>query len=268
MYNKVIVIGGIARSGTSWLGQIIDSSPDVIYHFQPLFSYAFKGRVNENSSEGEFKAFFDDIYESRDSFMQQQDKRDSGDYPIFHKNTPPNTLAFKTCRYQYAIEPMLRKNPKVKVLGIVRNPCAALNSWMSHPSEFPKGSVRSEEWRHGKCKNSGPEDFYGYYKWREVANNYLDLRDKYPERVLVVNYQNLVSDTISLVEEIYAFTGLELTEQTKNFLQKSTSTHNNNYYAVFKDKSVAHRWKGELEPEIAAEIEADIRGTRLEQFLN
>ena len=48
MYNKIILITGVARSGTSWIGQIIDSSPEVVYRFQPLFSYAFKGFLDSN----------------------------------------------------------------------------------------------------------------------------------------------------------------------------------------------------------------------------
>ena len=41
-FDRIISIHGVPRSGTSWLGQILDSSPKVRYKFQPLFSYAFK----------------------------------------------------------------------------------------------------------------------------------------------------------------------------------------------------------------------------------
>ena len=46
--DSITYLAGVARSGTSWLGQIFDSSPEVRYSFQPLFSYEFKNRVNEN----------------------------------------------------------------------------------------------------------------------------------------------------------------------------------------------------------------------------
>lgn len=47
---KPIAIFGVPRSGTSWLGQLFNSSERVAYRYQPLFSYAFKGRLNENST--------------------------------------------------------------------------------------------------------------------------------------------------------------------------------------------------------------------------
>ena len=44
-----VAIHGVPRSGTTWLGSIFDSSPNVIYRNQPLFSYAFKSYLSEHS---------------------------------------------------------------------------------------------------------------------------------------------------------------------------------------------------------------------------
>ena len=55
--KKTIALFGVPRSGTSWLGQIFDSCPDVIYKYQPLFSYAFKNRLNMQSSFDEISNF-------------------------------------------------------------------------------------------------------------------------------------------------------------------------------------------------------------------
>ncbi|MCK5013927.1 MAG: hypothetical protein KAS66_08905 [Candidatus Omnitrophica bacterium] len=99
MYKPVIAIAGVPRSGTSWLGQIIDSSPDVVYRFQPIFSYAFKDAVNIDSNREDCERFFRGIYESTDDFLLQTDKRKAGLYPTFEKKSNPEYLAFKTCRY-------------------------------------------------------------------------------------------------------------------------------------------------------------------------
>ncbi len=37
-----IVIHSVLCSGSSWLGEIINSSPNVLYQFQPLFSHEFQ----------------------------------------------------------------------------------------------------------------------------------------------------------------------------------------------------------------------------------
>ena len=69
---RVASVHGVARSGTSWLGQIINSHPEVIYRYQPLFSYTHKGAINKNSTRKEILNFFNQVYNTRDQFVLQQ----------------------------------------------------------------------------------------------------------------------------------------------------------------------------------------------------
>lgn len=264
--DKIIYIAGVARSGTSWLGQILDSSPIVKYRFQPLFSYEFKNWVNEDSTKKDFNDFFNKLYATETEFLTQKNKRASGEYPLFKKKTEPNYLVFKENRYQSIIEPMLRKINNLYLVGIIRNPCAVLNSWMKNEKEFPKGSDPLKEWRFGNCKNNGIEDYFGYYKWKEVANLYLDLKDKYPDRVYVISYENIVENPLAKTEEIFKFIGLHLDKQTVDFIKDSTNNYNAGYYSVYKHSSVKDKWKKELNDYIRSEVESDIKNTRLEQF--
>jgi hypothetical protein len=266
-WNNSVWIGGVARSGTSWVGQIFNSHPQVRFRFQPLFSYEFKGQVNEESTPAEHHAFLDGLWSTESEFLTQADKVRSGDYPAFERSEVETTLVFKENRYQSVIEPMLRKVPNAYVIGLVRNPCAVINSWKNNAKEFPPGSVLRDEWRFGACKNIGPEDYFGYYKWKEVANLYLDLAEQYPERACVVRYEDIVSQRLERCAELFKFIGLDLDPQTTAFLTKSGDEHKGSYYSVFKDEDVTVKWKQELDPYIAAEIEEDLRGTRLEQFL-
>ena len=268
MFKDIIVITGIARSGTSWLGQIIDSSPDVAYRYQPIFSYAFKDAVNIESSTKDYEYFFDGIYNSADDFLLQTAQRKEGIYPTFEKKNNPKYLAFKTCRYQYLIVKMLKKIDNLKVIHIVRHPCGSINSWLKSPKEFPAGSYPRKEWRFGTCKNEGrPEHFYGFYKWKEVTHLHLDLQDKYPDQVYIVKYEDLVDNPVLYTERIFDFTGLEYTKQTETFLNTCHSFHNQDVFSVFKTPDVKERWKSELDPYIANEIIDDITGTRLARFL-
>ena len=182
MIEKVIYIGGVARSGTSWIGQIFNSSPDIRFRFQPLFAYEFRGKFNEDSDGSEYQKFYSDLYVSDSEFLTQKDKVIAGVYPEFDKTTE-TILAFKENRFQSYIEPMLRKSENLNFIGVIRNPNATLNSWSQNAKEFPEGSVLENEWRFANCKNNGNEDYFGYYKWKEVANLYLDLEEKYGSRV-------------------------------------------------------------------------------------
>lgn len=265
---KVTYIAGVARSGTSWLGQIFNSSPEIIFKFQPLFAYEFKNRINEDSTKKEFQNLFKDMMKLESDFLDQKDKLNSKDYPIFNKQKNISHLVFKENRYQNVIEPMMRKYENIKLVGIIRNPNGCLNSWMKLPKEFPVGSDPLKEWRYGDCKNKGNEDFFGFYKWKEVANLYLDLKDKWPDRVYVIAYEDLIKNTLDIVKEMFSFCDIEFTKQTEDFLLSCNKKHDESPYSVFKDTNlVMNQWKDELHPYITKEIKADLQGTRLEQFL-
>jgi len=269
MFKHVAVIAGVPRSGTSWLGQIIDSSPDVTYRFQPIFSYAFKDAVNINSKREDYECFFAGIYESTDDFLLQTDKRKAGLYPTFEKRDNPEYLALKTCRYQYLLIKMLQYFRDLKVLGIIRHPCGVINSWLKNPKEFPKGADPRKEWRFGACRNKGrEEEFFGFYKWKELAHLYLDLREKYPNQIYIIKYEELVDNPIVVSQSIFNFVGLEFTEQTESYLKTTHSVHQESRYAVFKNKNVKNKWKRQLNSKIINEIFSDIKKTPLENFLD
>jgi hypothetical protein len=193
----------------------------------------------------------------------------SGRYPQFEKSDSSSVLVFKENRYQTVIEPMLRKVPYVHGVGLVRHPCAVLSSWMKNEKEFPKGAEILKEWRFGNCKNQGNEDFFGYYKWKEVTNMYLDLADKYPTRFLVQHYEDLLDDTCTKMKKLFKFVGLNWHESTEQFVVSSGENHSDDYYSVYKNQQVlaSQPWREELDEFIIDEIYADLQGTRLERFL-
>jgi len=267
-FERALIIAGAARSGTSWLGQILDSSPDVRFRFQPLFSYAFKDRLDYESTSEDIQEFLEDLYQSKDDFLLQTDKRTSGQYPVFKKNSSENLLVLKENRYQYLFTKILNNTKNVKFLGIIRNPCAVLSSWVKNPKEFPPGSKIQNEWRLGQCKNQGKEEeFFGYYKWKEIANLYLDLNDRWPKRVHIVRYEDLVADTNEQALRIFQFAELPSHPQMEEFLSECNQVIVDTPYSVFKSKDAKDRWRKDFPQNITDEIYADISGTRLEQFL-
>lgn len=263
----VIYIAGVARSGTSWVGQVFNSSPQVAFCFQPFFSYEFKGRVNEDSSGVDYQRLFAEMFAADTLFLKQKDKQMSGEYPQFQKNTAPSVLIIKENRYQSLLEPMLRRVPIMKGIGITRHPCAVLNSWRKNEKEFPAGADFLAEWRFGACKNKGNEDYFGFYKWKEVAHLYLDLADKWPDRFRAVRYEDIVSDPEAKYEELFEFCGIPFVAQTRAFLRESTQRHTESYYGVYKNKSVADRWRAELDTYVIEQVLADLKGTRLERYV-
>ena len=70
------------------------------------------------------------------------------------------------------------------------------------------------------------------------------------------------------MRELFAFCGLATTDQTLEFLRRSTNESHPDAYSVFRTGQCDDMWKTELAPEIAREILADLAGTELERFAN
>ncbi len=269
MFSRVVAIVGAPRSGTSWLGQIIDSCPNVRYRYQPIFSYAFKDAVDEDSSPEEYQEFFEGIYKSEDDFLCQKERKERGIYPVFkNKNEEPDVLAFKMVRYHHLVPDMIEYFDFLKGVGIIRHPCAVINSWLSTPKEFPDDAEPKEEWRHAECRNEGnPEEFWGFEAWKEVSDIYMELEERHPDQFTILRYEDLVDDPIEKTRGLYDFLDITYTDQTEDFLKKSQQEHEEDPYAVYKDKKVKKKWRWELDEDIKDEILEELENTRFERFL-
>lgn len=268
MFKKIVVIVGMPRSGTSWLSQILDSSPQTRFKLSPIFSYAFKNAVNENSSKQDFQRLFEGVYETENEFLDQKSKREKGEYPNFEtKDKEPEYLVIKMTRFHNLLEKMLSLFQNLSVVSIVRNPCGAINSWLTTPGEFPTDANPVKEWRTGSCRKTAPEEFWGFDDWKRVTNLHLQLKNQYPSQFYLLKYENLVDDVLTETDKLFEFLGLSVEEQTKEFLVQSQANHSKDSYAVFKSPKVKTRWQDELLPEIRDTIIWEIKSTELEVFL-
>ena len=269
MYRKVLLIVGMPRSGTSWLGQIFDSSPEVRFRLSPIFSYEFKNSVNEGSTGADWLRLFAGAYNSNNEFMDQTARRKLGQYPTFLDKRPqPSFLVVKDTRFHNLLEPLLHAVEEVKIIAIVRHPCGAIHSWLTAPREFPAHADPMIQWRTGACRKSpGFGEFWGFEDWLSVTRLHLRLAKEFADRVRIVRYEELVADRTGQAEDLFESLGLEYCAQTTQFLEESQRKHDINEYAVFKHPNVADRWKTELDVRIQEEIFAAVRGTDLAVFL-
>lgn len=264
----IISVHGAPRSGTSWLGQILNSSPDVAYRFQPFFSYAFKNRLTENASDEITSAFFDDLLATHDEFVLQTKNVSGHHETTFKKNHPARLMVLKEVRYHYLINFLLHTVENLKVVGIVRHPCAVINSWLKAPREFKSEWNELEEWQFAELKNENKkEEYFGFGKWKELTSLFLDLQSRFGSRFLLVNYDKLVDNTEPVTKEIFKFCGLEMQQQTRDFIKLSTESSSNDPYSVLRGKNEHHSWKTELNPVIANQILKELRDTPLNQFI-
>jgi len=264
-----IGIHGVPRSGTTWLGQLINSSPNVKYKYQPLFSYELKGFLNENASIEEINDFFIKLQNTESNFLDQIDGIQKGIIPTFQKDTITH-IVYKEVRYHHIIQNMLEKDAELKIIGIVRSPLASISSWLRSPKEFRKdlGWDEMEEWRNANKKNEQkPEEFYGFEKWKEAALLFERLQQIYPDRFYLINYNDLLSDTENEIKKLFSFSELAMNTQTIDFIKQSRSQNIVDTYSVFNSKTQDNDWQNQLNPVLINEIKKDLTNTTLEKYL-
>lgn len=242
-----IALFSVPRSGSSWLGELLNSSPDVIYKFQPNFAYSFEFELKENYSKTDIDNFFLQLLNSNDDFVNGKlsisgTKRDFS----FEKISHPSTLLFKETHYLNVIKNLIDKS-ETKVIGLVRSPFAVINSWLKIPKEFNPEWCVEDEWRRADKKNQNkPTHYFGYHKWKEACFQFLELRKIYPEQFYLINYDDLLLNTEQVTRDIFKFCELKFTDQTIDFILKSTSSQSKDAYSVFKQKSDDLAWKNSL----------------------
>jgi hypothetical protein len=162
----------------------------------------------------------------------------------------------------------MRAAPDAKIVGIVRHPCAVINSWLKTPREFRPEWNAMVEWRDAASKNRGlREEYYGFTKWKELANQFLALRHNHPDAFYLVRYESLVADPESEIGKLFAFCGLDLHPQVREFLRASQQRDVDDPDSVFRTADVMQRWKSELPASIRETILAELHATDLETFL-
>jgi hypothetical protein len=265
----IIAIHGAPRSGTSWLGQLFNSSEHVAYRYQPMFSYAFKDRITGQSSAEDLDHFFKDLLITEDDFVLQRGSASLSGYCLEFPKAEVTHLAYKEVRYHDLLENLLQNCHRLSLIALIRDPRAVMHSWFNAPKEFERGWNPSDEWRYGQQKNDGKtENWYGFQRWKELAQLFLALKSAYPLRVEIVRYESLVADPVRVLSHLYQTVGLQMTRQVESFLAESRARNDDQPYGVFRsDRNTTRAWIDLLPTEISNAIESDLDGTLLQQFM-
>lgn len=268
MFESVIWLTGMPRSGTNWFGQILASHPEVRLKLCPLFAYEFKNALNERSTAEEWRVLLRQVYVTRGEYLDQEYLRREGLVPDFKERSEnPGVLAIKSTRQHHLTEGLIEKCPEIKWIGLIRNPAAAIHSWLTNPYEFPKGANPATEWRTGQCRKNGVGEFWGFDDWKRVSALFIELEKRHPDRFRVGRYESFVQSAEASTRALFDWLGLDHAGQTLDFVRASQKTHAGHPRAVFKSPANAERWRAQLEPAIVAAIESELAGTPLARFL-
>ena len=94
---------------------------------------------------------------SNDEFILDIKRRESAPQVLQRavKANRPRYLVVKMVGYRHLPRLFLENIEDVRIIGIVRNPCAVIDSWLQAPKEFRAGWKAHEEWRYAAKKNPG-----------------------------------------------------------------------------------------------------------------
>lgn len=267
--QRILAVHGAPRSGTSWLGQLFNSSEHVAYRYQPMFSHAFKSRLNAHSSTSEISAFFNELLCTEDDFVLQRGSASLAGYDLVFRKEAITHLVYKEVRYHELIAHILDLEPTFAAIGLIRNPCAVIHSWINAPREFDHTWSLGGEWRHAPHKNgSHPENWYGFERWKELALLFHRLQERHPSRFHIIRYEDLAAAPEQTLRLLFNLHDLPWTAQTDEFLRQTRSRDDGSVYGVFRNASTLVKdWRGQLDENIAATIHDELEGGPLSRYL-
>jgi hypothetical protein len=246
-----IALFGCPRSGTSWLGQIFNSAPDVAYRYQPLFSYEFKDWFGRHGLDDDsLAAFHAALFDAQSDFVLQA---------LQPAKTQPDWMVWKEVRYHQLMAPLMQQRGLDALVYLFRPPVDVINSWYLAPREFRTGQSIHAEFRNAPSKNTDPSEYNGFEKWKQSMAMAIALKKSHPERVHLVSYERLREDPLVRTAALFECLGIAVAPSVAAFLAESTARRDDDPYSVFR----AGRTPIELPEVVVEEIRGDARASEL-----
>jgi hypothetical protein len=270
--SRVIMINGVPRSGTSWLGGMFEHHPSTIYRYQPLFSWEFKDEIDHTSSKDDMWKAFTRIANARSRFVLKGLNNDRME-KVENKNA--STLVMKHVRYHNLVPHILKTcyvRPSSKVVFLVRDPRGCLNSWGTAPKEVVAPLYKGDEWYYATWKNQWkPSEYYGFHKWKEFCRLAIDIRAEYPSKCLIVKYEDLATNPRGTIKSVLEWCDLGYTDTVEEFLKRTTMNESTGAYSLCMPNDDV-KWQldniDKLVPSsINEKILAELEDTPIQQFL-
>lgn len=245
-----ILVTGMHRSGTTWVGKMLSASGEAVYIHEPLnplhapglFGYPvdrYYFRITE-ANEAEILPEFCRTLGFRYRLVPQLRVTRS---PKAVKNALGDMLRFSVGR-------MLHRRPLLKdpfavfsipwfvdrfdaeVVVVVRHPLATVSSLKRLGWEFDPAEVLSRS-PGDTLQPTGAYELVeqGALLWRAIAETALENRASFP-RVRIVRHEDLVENPIAGFADLYGELGLSFNQRARRRVERSTSQRNPREAAV------------------------------------
>jgi len=265
-HSKRVILFGNPRSGTSWLGALIASHPNVNYRFQPIHSYSFNGILKEDSSLQDLDRFFNELAESNDEYVTSLSFSPFDKKLLNHFSKNPTHILFKEVHDFLVLKNGVKVDSSIKLIGLVRDPVSVISSWINTPNEWDESWEISHEWLDAPHKNSEYSgNHFGVSQWIFTTQQLLELSNLYPRQVLIVRYEDLVKQPELELTEVFGFLGLSYPSEVKHFLEQTRLGESHDRYSVFRGLNKGQNSRN-LPESIHTAIIEEVKRHSLEEF--
>lgn len=297
--DQPILIFGMPRSGTTWLGKIFDSHPDTLYQHEPDTWHRIS--IPRYPEAGETDCYTAIIQDFAADLPKLNALRVAGKLPLFPKaylsysrmhlmrisvwfahlggrlnlelpvfmhstaeDYVQRRVVWKSIESLGRIGLILNVLPEAKAIHILRHPCGYIASVLrgQRGNRFTDNNSASEDYGIFKVTNNNflgmqyqlsieklkklsPEERLAW-QW-VLLNQKALLESEATDRALCVRYEDICINPLKSTEQMFRFTGLEMTDQTRRFITASTTQADERYYSVYKNPEIAAmRWQEEL----------------------
>lgn len=262
------------RSGSTFLGAILNSMPGNYYHFEPLVNYGItvvRGPPSDDEAIYQLKELLHCNYSSvneyvsfgaNQKFVYNYNHR-LWNYCYLHPGHPSNTGLKggsphdpRYCSNADFLTSFCKLFP-VQSMKIMRLRLALAERLLEDPTlnvrivflvRDPRALMQSRKhckWCHGNSDCEQPSSVcndmvFDYY----TAKNF---QLKYPNRFKIVRYEELSLNPFRVTEEILKFYGLPFDAMVVKYLESHTKRDIGNIYSTYRDSSATpFRWMRHL----------------------
>lgn len=255
---NVLLLSSMGRSGSSFLGGLLNSQPGAFYIFEPLHRLEAWRLVSDVMARQTFKqivkcnftgTLLDGLASEPDfairtpsAYSCRLTKKNQTCFDAKKLKTACNKLPIKiikTIRTRVAwLEPLLRDpEANLMVIHLVRDPRPSIISAIER-----EWNIKPER----KCKELEDDLISG-----------LQLDKALPGRYMTVRYEDLCEDPYKMARIIFSFLGYKkLPLSTLSFLEKSTAKSDGKTYGIQRDTTKQQqKWRQEITEEQLQGIE-------------
>ncbi|XP_014226900.1 carbohydrate sulfotransferase 4-like isoform X2 [Trichogramma pretiosum] len=258
------------RSGSTFLGDILNSHPANFYHYEPLLHFGII-QIREPPLSDEALDNLESMFKCDYSNLER--------YLSFGKNAHPwvfnhNTHLWKQCQLHKRIcwdQRFVTKFCKLfpfQSMKVVRLRLQPMEKFLSQNElglkvvlliRDPRGVLQSRKHREW-CPNE-PDCFDPTTLCSDMVSDYnaaVRFLKLYPDSFSVIRYEDLSLDPFAHTDKLFKFFGLHYHENVQHFLETHTKTDIGGLSSTFRNsKTAPFHWRTELDFDEVDEIQQE-----------